>query len=317
MNMTRNNNKSGFTLVELLVVIAIIGVLIALLLPAVQAAREAARRAQCSNQLRQLALACLNFESSRKRLPSGSTEPEGNGYSMLAQTMPYHENESFHDLIDFENDWRHDNNCDARRTPVPEFKCPSQEDEEPVFLFLLSTLRSAASPLRTHYVGIHGANDTGCPPDPTSIYKMYRKKSDNSYYCNGGGYAINGMIYPESELPISRVTDGMTNTMMIGEMSWDVAIQRGWIVGLSSSVWTYNSKNVRWQIGLAGKRQDDLLIEDPNFENNDYSLGSLHPGGTHVAMGDASVHFLNDTASVLVLRAMASRSDGETYESPF
>ena len=64
--------RDGFTLVELLVVIAIIGILVALLLPAIQAAREAARRTQCQNHLKNIGLACLNFESSKKKLPEGS-----------------------------------------------------------------------------------------------------------------------------------------------------------------------------------------------------------------------------------------------------
>ena len=94
----RNKSRNGFTLVELLVVIAIIGILIALLLPAVQAAREAARRMQCTNNLKQLGLGILNYESANGSLPAGSvynssncTSGECYGTSFLAVILPYME----------------------------------------------------------------------------------------------------------------------------------------------------------------------------------------------------------------------------------
>lgn len=91
--------RSGFTLVELLVVIAIIGVMVGLLLPAVQAAREAARRMSCSNNLRQIALATHNYESSHRVIPAmmGTST-----YSPQARILPYIEQAAMHDLIDFE-----------------------------------------------------------------------------------------------------------------------------------------------------------------------------------------------------------------------
>jgi prepilin-type N-terminal cleavage/methylation domain-containing protein len=106
---SRAHRSRAFTLVELLVVIAIIGILIALLLPAIQSAREAARRSQCKNNLKQLALAVLNFESAHKHLPSGGwgyrwapdpdhgygiTQPGSGFYSIL----PFHEQAALHDM---------------------------------------------------------------------------------------------------------------------------------------------------------------------------------------------------------------------------
>ena len=87
---THHKNRPGFTLVELLVVIAIIGVLVALLLPAVQAAREAARRTQCTNNLKQMGLACHNFHDARKSLPPAYMSGEGFG-TWLMLIMPYME----------------------------------------------------------------------------------------------------------------------------------------------------------------------------------------------------------------------------------
>lgn len=108
--------RSAFTLVELLVVIAIIGILVALLLPAVQAARESARRTQCANQLKQLALACLNYESTNKGLPSSytirtkgqdfavtskylgaSTEEGESVQSWILEVLPFIEQDAYYD----------------------------------------------------------------------------------------------------------------------------------------------------------------------------------------------------------------------------
>jgi prepilin-type N-terminal cleavage/methylation domain-containing protein/prepilin-type processing-associated H-X9-DG protein len=101
---TSGSSRIGFTLVELLVVIAIIGVLVALLLPAIQAAREAARRMQCANNLKQIGLACLNYESARKEFPAGvETETTAVGsapYSGWTQEiMPYAENPALRNMF--------------------------------------------------------------------------------------------------------------------------------------------------------------------------------------------------------------------------
>src|SRR5687767_16023581 len=97
----RSIHRGAFTLVELLVVIAIIGVMVALLLPAVQAAREAARRMQCSNHLKQIALAAHNYHDSQNFLPPGSTSPTLSGSSGFAAILPYLEANNAYTLYNF------------------------------------------------------------------------------------------------------------------------------------------------------------------------------------------------------------------------
>ncbi len=131
-----NTNRRGFTLVELLVVIAIIGLLVALLLPAVQAAREAARRMSCTNNIRQVCLATLNYETANGELPPGAifNSKEGLRFrtGVLARILPYAEDTSLHDLIDFEKE------TDKQQLPdgtylagflVPMYICPSDATE--------------------------------------------------------------------------------------------------------------------------------------------------------------------------------------------
>ncbi|MBX3425223.1 MAG: DUF1559 domain-containing protein [Pirellulales bacterium] len=112
-NASHGSRRLGFTLVELLVVIAIIGVLVALLLPAIQAAREAARRMQCSNNVKQLALGALNFESAKKRLPpSGQCDSTGGAsttytiHSTATHVLPYIERQAIYDMFDHQADPR-------------------------------------------------------------------------------------------------------------------------------------------------------------------------------------------------------------------
>jgi prepilin-type N-terminal cleavage/methylation domain-containing protein/prepilin-type processing-associated H-X9-DG protein len=123
----------GFTLVELLVVIAIIGVLIALLLPAVQAAREAARRTSCQNNLKQISLGILNYESATKWFPAAYNNND-NGYRRPAHNfvqfiLPYVEQQAIYDLIDFKKNWNLLANKRAVENDLPMFICPSTPGE--------------------------------------------------------------------------------------------------------------------------------------------------------------------------------------------
>ena len=155
----RSRRRTGFTLIELLVVIAIIAVLIALLLPAVQQAREAARRTQCKNNLKQIGLALHNYESTHSTLPSFYSYGAANSgsYSVQAQLLPYMDQASMHNLIDFS--LKPQVGCcpgdvpaslvSIVRTRLPVFLCPS--DPGPAtFSATSGTTGGATSPTFTY-----------------------------------------------------------------------------------------------------------------------------------------------------------------------
>jgi prepilin-type N-terminal cleavage/methylation domain-containing protein/prepilin-type processing-associated H-X9-DG protein len=355
------SSRGGFTLVELLVVIAIIGVLVALLLPAIQAAREAARRADCINRLRQIVLAAHNYESAKKKIPSHGDVTIRDGVFMgalsaLARLLPYMEEESVQNLVDQEHHWRDASNREALRTPLPFLRCPSGKQTELTYINYRDTGVQEENALRSHYVGNMGARpgpnkdptqpSDGCSPSggtrgaanwdwPYSTYYQHACTRASSSSASGST-AINGVIYPVSNIDLGDVTDGTSKTIMFGEMSWDVGPQEPWLVGStsnnandafgSSHGVVYNSKNIRWPINGKRFRGEDGMLpagEDPDSPTSHFapltetSLGSYHPGGTHVAMCDGSARFLSDDVDVpLVLLRMASRASEDIYAAP-
>jgi len=131
MNLSRTPKLGlrGFTLVELLVVIAIIGILIAMLLPAVQSVREAARRTQCMNNLRQWALAALNYESAHMHFPSGVIDDDDDLTEALrvgwVDMLPFIEQGNLYQQYDLESDWKSGVNAQLAQTEMPTLRCPS------------------------------------------------------------------------------------------------------------------------------------------------------------------------------------------------
>lgn len=327
--------QRGFTLVELLVVIAIIGVLVALLLPAVQAAREAARRSQCQNRLRQLGVACQNFADVRKAFPpaNGKLSPDeakrnsrdtGN-WGYLAFLTPYVEQGNLKGLLDpkFAYDRQPP---DVREfldnTPIAEFKCPSFSDTQPVNTsdFGSGDPTEIDSGLATAYCAVLGAHlnedYTGTNPLPYcgrgsrinegSAYTMLEAASGNGR-CHEGGegrVATNGVITFDSEIDFRRITDGTSNTFIIGESAFGDPSKMGtrpWWIG-AATTWFYTARNLTHEI-------NQMTASD--VKRNEISFGSDHPGGCHFGLADGSVQFFQEDTDLTVLWAFASRDGGE------
>lgn len=155
-------------------------------------------------------------------------------------------------------------------------------------------------------------------PHPFSTYLI--EPGDPDGKCSqGGGVAVNGVIYPLSAVRHKQITDGSTQTMIVGEFAWAVGPQRTWIVGSAAKTrpnhWNYTSKNVMHPLKTAFRE----ATGEPSsgYSNNDVSIGSEHPGGAHVAMADASVQFLREDVDLNgVLRPLASRESDETFQWP-
>ena len=353
MNKKQIKKINAFTLVELLVVIAIIGLLIGLLLPAVQSAREAARRMQCQNHLKQLALAIHNHHDTKGTLPaecSYSTTDYGLlpiGMNWRVRILPFVEKQSVSDIVNL-------NDPDvASGTPltlkdlaryrwssnrIPFFLCPSNStdiaDIAPTFTDNGETKNKHTS----HYYGVPGA--LGIIPGTTDSY--YHVANTMTAYAAMGGrvvtgpHADNGTIIINGQLTFGSITDGTSNTFLIGEISWsDFGGHYEWSRGTMASAAgapMVSSKGIAYDWSLNyGKNKaptdticKTFLLPDGTSDTQNYPVkgqntagsgvggfGSNHPGGCLFAHGDGSVHFVSETISSDDLLKRASRNGGE------
>jgi prepilin-type N-terminal cleavage/methylation domain-containing protein/prepilin-type processing-associated H-X9-DG protein len=321
----QRSSTGGFTLVELLVVIAIIGVLVALLLPAVQSAREAARRTDCFNRLRQLGVASHNHHAALGRLPAHGDRRTG--LSSQARLLPYMEQANVLKLVNQNVHWRNQTNA-TKNTELPFLKCPSQEPLQYTDIAVSGDFRD--SPLRCHYHANMGAKPAICPnikvagtyPENTYTMENCTQNPDTD-----GGMATNGPLYFESKVSLKDVTDGSTNTILFGELSWDAGLDMTWLCGndladqnnplTAWAPWIYNAKNVAQPINSAP--YIPTWADRPSaFALHDVSFGSRHIGGCHMLMADGSCHFMREDVDLVgVLKPMASRGSEEVYRLPF
>lgn len=236
--------KRGFTLVELLVVIAIIAMLVSLLLPAVQSAREAARRSQCQNNIRQLVLALLNYETAQGKFPGGSLGTFGVTapyYSVHTQLMPYFEEAALMGQMNLEESPWSPNNYALARTQPAVFLCPSDPQQGQATDMGFTNYHANAGgwvQLNGRWDGIFG------PPEPVESYAGLRP------------------------LKVGKIQDGLSKTAAFAEVA------NGLGDGYDASHRNPRADCFEWTGGiLTGSTVD--IIETIRSKNSEWSTASV------------------------------------------
>ncbi|MCA9102017.1 MAG: DUF1559 domain-containing protein [Planctomycetales bacterium] len=312
--------RTAFTLVELLVVIAIIGILVALLLPAVQAAREAARRGACVNNMKQIGLAMHQYHDVHGRLPYAVIDcctPAGGTWVNLI--LPHLEQQALADQFDLSLDMFAAVNATAVKTVVPVFICPSDPTaSRPILPNRFS--HNVSPQLGLWYpVSMGPTMPDACPfcPDPNP--------SPTNWCCQGWNYGTTakpdgtipagssvGMFgrYIKPEVSFARVTDGLSNTIMNGEtLPGQCAFDGAYATNFPVFPTTIPLNTMENDGALGDGFKSSLWFRTCGFK-------SEHPGGANFLMGDASVHFFNESIDFRLYNNLGTRAGGEPVTVP-
>lgn len=337
--------RAGFTLVELLVVIAIIGVLVGLLLPAVQSAREAARRMSCSNNLKQIGLALHNYHDTFKGLPPGyinkdPNHPNGSGpvagnyaqWAWGAFILPQLEQGPLYEQLEVGKinlsvaltpSGTMTDKTQLVNNPVAAFICPS--DPGPEVHQVANQLRDTSDTwlreiAKSNYMGVNttrrwhsGGRMTG--PDVGAPSQWGGPPNVN----NGP----NGLFFRDRSIRFRDISDGLSNTVAIGERVYEYTTPTGLVV-CRAGVWVGND-NQNEQLTIH-RSLGTLVnpINSTNFANCVRGFAGPHPGGIMFALADGSVQFISESVDHIpwtasgddlvdsVLERLGSRNDGQT-----
>jgi prepilin-type N-terminal cleavage/methylation domain-containing protein/prepilin-type processing-associated H-X9-DG protein len=285
----------AFTLLELLIVVGIIGVLIALLLPAIQSAREHARRAQCINNLLQLGIGMGNYASTHTVLPPGVVndkgpivnQPVGFHHGWTVQILPFIDQANVYRRFDLKESVHAPSNETARSVMISTFMCPSSS-------------RAWSSNGAISYAGCH--HDVEAPI-----------AADN-----------HGVLYLNSHVRFDDITDGLAQTILLGELTSNETVMLSWASGTRATLRNtgagLNSENPLTALyaGIAQLSEADKQAAAARmFEEGtipvDFVGGfsSWHSHGANFAFCDGSVRFIKQTIHQRVYQLLGNRADGE------
>jgi prepilin-type processing-associated H-X9-DG protein len=305
-------------LIELLVVIAIIGILIALLLPAVQKVREAANRTRCTNNLKQLTLAAYHHHDAKGQFPTGVhlvvLQDDGRyaeGTNWKVELFPFLEQDNLYrkwDYSDFRNNVAGGMGATTAQV-LPIVLCPSGALPDAVVHFESELLQQYAWAFGYYGMTSYGGNG-----------------GQRSY----GGPTYDGIFYQDSQIRLADVTDGASNTLLLGERyqrdpAYDAYTQAYSPVfyplarvGMWATVmFTSGGSNVANMLSPPVPINYQMPPSGANAEMNDRlcAFGSGHPGGANFAFADGSVRFLGESIPVEILQALSTRAGGEVVSA--
>ena len=315
-NVRRHRFASGFTLVELLVVIAIIGILVALLLPAVQAAREASRRSQCTNNLKQVALAMHNYHDTYKLFPPGQYNRLGQNsvgttnfrQCWMQSLLPFLEQQPLFDAIQT----GHSAGAftfqiaGARELIIESLACPTDPNSPK------NVTAGAASATASNNQGFNG-NYVACA-------------GSTVFGNNGQGDNLNGLFYCLSRTKMASAVDGTSNTLFFSEILVIPDTNVHDLRGRYHNTWQGNNLfSTLYPPNTTVGDRSSYCIDTPLGDAPCQGLGttnlvqsarSQHPGGVNVALADGSVRTVTQGVDILVWQAAGTRQGKESLQLP-